>query len=239
MYKAKSTTQDSGGFPASSVAVEHLRRVDEWLDMLPPDIKPDLDDDSSELDKSDLVVLVRFYSAREVIYQPFLLQSHLHHNGEMTQSIVEMAQACMEGVVSIYTLQDKTSRDPLPQQRYYCNHGHTPNDPGLERRLTSYGTSPFAVVIVLTIASRISHMIASRMEVTRIQSTSIRALQRLSFSGSCIKSMLGIEIAEHKTQDSYSNEYITQQDSRHIIDTFEDGLRANAKRGLLTEALYS
>lgn len=96
MYEAGSSTQPNAGLPSITVAVELLRQLDEWYEMLPPDIKPALDQEIQDVWPLQLPILLRFHSAREVICRPFLLQDCAGTNMDGSDHQVELADACIQ-----------------------------------------------------------------------------------------------------------------------------------------------
>lgn len=71
MYEAGSASQGNLDSPAVTIAVELLRQLDEWYYMLPPGIKPSLDEGVEQLQPSQLPIILRYHSAREIICRPF------------------------------------------------------------------------------------------------------------------------------------------------------------------------
>jgi hypothetical protein len=96
MYEAGSATQLNAGLPSVTVAVELLRQLDEWYEMLPPDIKPALDQEVHEAWTLQLPVLLRFHSAREVICRPFLLHACANTGVNRSDHQIEMGDLCIQ-----------------------------------------------------------------------------------------------------------------------------------------------
>ncbi|KAJ5591609.1 uncharacterized protein N7459_001978 [Penicillium hispanicum] len=55
-----------------SVSQELDHQLEAWFDLLPPTIKPNMTD-PSQCSPSQLIMLHRFYSAKDIILRPFLL----------------------------------------------------------------------------------------------------------------------------------------------------------------------
>lgn len=96
MYEAGAAEHSDLDLPSVTIALELLRQLDEWHEMLPPDIKPTLDKGVEQSPPSQFPLLLRFHSAREVICRPFLLYACSNTGKDITGSISEMAEMCIQ-----------------------------------------------------------------------------------------------------------------------------------------------
>ena len=152
------------------VSAELDRQLETWFHLLPPAIKPDLKDPTS-WGLNQLNLLCRYYSARDIIFRPFVMYvSNLPSGSDIPVRIYEKCQHCLDSCRSYLDVSERRLRSP-------CSSGEI------------IVHSIFAAAVVLTVASLSPLLTDLVSDLEDLQSSAIETTARLAFEGSCIQSM--------------------------------------------------
>ena len=92
LYQSNSVINVPGSLFKVSQELDH--QLHAWFDLLPPNIKPDLDNDYPSVE--DAVLIMRFHAAGDIIYRPFLHQvCDLGPGMDIDPRVVENAKKCL------------------------------------------------------------------------------------------------------------------------------------------------
>jgi hypothetical protein len=172
LYEAPSPSFQALG-TLLKVSAELERQLETWFDLLPTVIKPDLTD-SSAWDMNRINILCRYYSAKDIIFRPFVMYvCKLPLGSDVPSGILERCQKCLDSCQMYLDLSERRIQTP-------CSFGE----------IIIHST--FASAIILTVASLCPLLKDCIADVNGTQNSATNTIQRLAFEGSCIESMLWI-----------------------------------------------
>ncbi|KAH8888392.1 putative C6 finger domain protein [Thozetella sp. PMI_491] len=96
-----------------SVCDELRRQLDEWHLSIPEPYRPSLGSEPLESDRQ-VVLRIRYYAARHIIYRPFVLYIVTHDTIPVSDSILEKAAMCIESCRSYLRNTANIMRRPSP-----------------------------------------------------------------------------------------------------------------------------
>ena len=153
------------------VSTELDRQLETWFELLPPVIKPDLTDPPT-WGLNQVNILCRYHSAKDIIFRPFVIYvCNLPTGSQVPSRIYENCQKCLSSCRLYLELSEKRLTTP-------CSFGEI------------IVHSTFAAAVVLTVASLSPLLMYSAPDSEDLQASAIATIERLSFEGSCIESML-------------------------------------------------
>lgn len=179
-----------------SVSQELDRQLDNWFELLPRTIKPDMNDES-RFTGLRVNMLHRFHSAKDIITRPFLLCAlDLSPETEVPPMILQQCEASIANCRAY--LEASTRRLMNPS---FCAEIiiHTYVTTAINHLLgqLSFSSSIFSSIILLTLSSvspALTHLVP---DIDTLQKNTIGTIERFSVVGSSIEEIYEIVLLLH------------------------------------------
>ncbi|CAG8417436.1 unnamed protein product [Penicillium salamii] len=163
------------------VSMELDEQLNNWYNLIPHVIKPDMDQVPTEVQKAAMVL--RYHSAKDIIFRPFLLFAcSLPVTFQLPQSLLEICRTV------IYSC-----------RQYIFAAGMRLREPSASTEIIIH--SLFASTIILTIAALNPWLKEYVLDINDLQEQATCTIQRWAFDGSCIQAMaLMLNAIQNKTK---------------------------------------
>ncbi|CAG8223910.1 unnamed protein product [Penicillium salamii] len=163
------------------VSMELDEQLNNWYNLIPQVIKPDLDQVPTEVQKAAMVL--RYHSAKDIIFRPFLLFAcSLPVTFQLPQSLLEICRTVTYSC-----------------RQYIFAAGMRLREPSTSTEIIIH--SLFASTIILTIAALNPWLKEYVLDINDLQEQATCTIQRWAFDGSCIQAMaLMLNATQNKTK---------------------------------------
>ncbi|PWY94526.1 hypothetical protein BO94DRAFT_581917 [Aspergillus sclerotioniger CBS 115572] len=164
------------------VSDELNRQLDDWFQLLPATIKPDLQT-SVESSPVELNILHRFHSTKDVILRPFLIYTcKISSGAEVPLDLISRSSQCLDNCRAYLE---------VSMQRL--------STPSSCREIILHST--FAAIIVLTLGSLCPSLAHFVDDIETLQSKALNTMGRFAFDGSSIQDLHAITVLlRHRTR---------------------------------------